>query len=107
MISNENTLKIADFGSAKEDLTHTTTIATGNFVGTVFYKAPECLFLKQKDNNKTEVWSIGLVLFQMVNGMRTKPFRKKIDDYNYDSFTEELNEEGPNFTKQDLSFPVK
>lgn len=75
LISNDNTLKLADFGFAKNicenDLS--TTIC-----GSPLYMAPE-LLSNHKYSSIADLWSVGIVLYEMISG---KPpyFAQTIDD---------------------------
>jgi len=64
LTNNYKVLKIADFGLAKymndNELVNTV-------CGSPLYMAPE-LFIKDKYSNKTDLWSIGLILFKMLYG---------------------------------------
>ena len=62
---NNGVFKIGDFGFAKE------AVLTATVLGTPLYMAPEILN-KRKYNNKTDIWSLGVVLYQMIFG--TYPF---------------------------------
>ncbi|KAG8073225.1 hypothetical protein GUJ93_ZPchr0006g43246 [Zizania palustris] len=62
------TLKIGDFGFAKS-LMHENLAAT--MCGTPLYMAPE-IMLSEKYDAKADLWSIGVILFQLVTG--TLPF---------------------------------
>lgn len=71
-------LKILDFGLAKkpksaevEDATWSTTSEanTGRIVGTLSYMAPETL-RGGEANARTDIWSLGVVLYEMCSGQR-------------------------------------
>ena len=53
---NNGVFKIGDFGFAKE------AVLTATVLGTPLYMAPEILN-KRKYNNKTDIWSLGVVLY--------------------------------------------
>lgn len=66
---DEVNIKIGDFGLAcfisDSEMART-------YCGTPFYMAPEVL-KKQKYNNKADLWSLGVILFELLFGM--KPFK--------------------------------
>lgn len=70
-ITEGNKIKIGDFGFAKEGLDITSTR-----LGTLGYCAPEILDGTNLNyNNLIDIWSIGIVLFEMLNGCL--PFQSK------------------------------
>ena len=81
MIGSEGRCKILDFGLATrsgaeltEATTHTQLTETGGLVGTPAYMAPE-QFQGQTADARSDVWALGVVLYEMVSG--TRPFTGK------------------------------
>ncbi|HIE05519.1 MAG TPA: serine/threonine protein kinase [bacterium (Candidatus Stahlbacteria)] len=70
MISNDGQIKLTDFGIAK-GVTSPDLTSTGIIVGTPYYLAPEVAF-GEKATVKSDVYSVGTVLYEMVTGR--KPF---------------------------------
>jgi serine/threonine protein kinase/tetratricopeptide (TPR) repeat protein len=70
IITADGTIKIVDFGLAK--FAGTLVTKTGVGIGTVAYMSPEQT-RGDKVDQRTDVWSIGVVLFEMLTG--TRPYR--------------------------------
>lgn len=64
LLSDIYTIKITDFGFAKYD---TTIDLTSTLCGSPIYMAPEIMQCK-KYNNKTDIWSFGIVIYQLAFG---------------------------------------
>ena len=69
LINKDNTLKLADFGFAKE---FKETLLTNTICGSPLYMAPE-LLNNDKYNIKSDLWSVGVILYEMV--MKEHPFK--------------------------------
>ena len=69
LINNDYTLKLADFGFAKE---FKETLLTDTVCGSPLYMAPEILN-HHKYNIKSDLWSVGVILYEMV--MKEHPFK--------------------------------
>jgi tetratricopeptide (TPR) repeat protein len=75
MVSLDGRAKVVDFGLAKhlheDDLDMTKSSLTvdnpGGFVGTLSYAAPEIL-KGQSPDSRSDVWSLGVLLFEMLTG---------------------------------------
>eukprot|EP00927_Polykrikos_kofoidii_P066049 TRINITY_DN61711_c0_g1_i1.p1 TRINITY_DN61711_c0_g1~~TRINITY_DN61711_c0_g1_i1.p1 ORF type:complete len:1024 (+),score=171.82 TRINITY_DN61711_c0_g1_i1:399-3074(+) len=59
-------LKVIDFGIARQIANDTTNIIRESAVGTLSYMAPEAV--KQKMGRSSDIWSLGVILYQMVYG---------------------------------------
>jgi serine/threonine protein kinase len=75
MVSPNGRCKVLDFGLAKrfdklsEDTAHTMLTATGDLIGTPSYMSPE-QFQGQPADARSDVWALGVVLYEMVSGAR-------------------------------------
>ncbi|MDO5499863.1 MAG: Stk1 family PASTA domain-containing Ser/Thr kinase [Propionibacteriaceae bacterium] len=72
LISDRGQLKVADFGLARAISAHTATATQGVLIGTVSYLPPE-LVLHGKADTRSDVYSTGVVLFELLTG--TKPYK--------------------------------
>lgn len=66
ILFKNNTAKIADFGFSKivEEMDN---FVTQTAVGTLMYCAPE-LLQGQKFSSKVDVWSVGIIFYEMIYG---------------------------------------
>jgi hypothetical protein len=64
---------LADFGIARASTDLTQLTSTGNIMGTVDYLAPELVETDQRANVRSDLYSLGVLLFEMVTGVL--PFR--------------------------------
>lgn len=89
ILVQDHVVKIADFGVARllsSDLTR-----TGLAIGTLSYMAPE-LFLGQRADKRTDLYSVGVVLYELLTGH--KPFAAPIKS-NVPRNTVSANPENP------------
>ncbi len=71
----DGTAKILDFGVARSTAGATELTATGRVVGTLDYLSPEQAEGKQMVDARSDVWSLGAVLYEAVAGR--PPFRQE------------------------------
>ena len=67
MVTEEGQVKLTDFGIAK-DLDATALTATGRTLGTAAYMAPEQIRGTPGVTHKTDLYALGIVLYQMLTG---------------------------------------
>jgi predicted Ser/Thr protein kinase len=67
MVTADGKIKLADFGIAK-DLDATALTATGRTLGTAAYMSPEQIRGTPAVSHKTDLYSLGVVLYQMLVG---------------------------------------
>ncbi len=93
LINEDGTLKLADFGFAKE---FKETLLTDTVCGSPLYMAPEILN-HNKYNIKSDLWSVGVILYEMV--MREHPFKA----LNITELTNIVNKKKPIFLNTDIN----
>ncbi|WP_144009323.1 Stk1 family PASTA domain-containing Ser/Thr kinase [Enemella evansiae] len=69
LLSDRGQLKVADFGLARAITAQTATATQGMLIGTVSYLPPE-LVLHGKADTRSDVYSTGVVLFEMLTGSK-------------------------------------
>ncbi len=70
MVSDKGRVKLTDFGIAK-DLDATALTATGRTLGTAAYMAPEQIRGAPAVSHKTDLYALGVVLYQVLTGRPT------------------------------------
>ncbi len=75
MVTRSDAVKIVDFGLARLDAGQDLT-KTGTTLGTTYYMSPEQVAGLRVDI-RTDLWSLGIVLFEMLTG--TRPFEGEYD----------------------------
>jgi len=78
MITKDGTVKITDFGLAKDQssLTQTMTVASG---GTLYYMSPEHVKGFSFTDKRSDIYSIGITFYEMITGC--VPFKKMNSDF--------------------------
>ncbi len=69
MISDRGQIKVADFGLAKAISAQSSTATQGLLIGTVSYLPPE-LVVSGRADARSDVYSAGIVLFEMLTGQK-------------------------------------
>ena len=77
MILNNNLIKIADFGTAKEIPEFKNNSLT-DYVCTRWYRAPECTLKSTNYNEKIDVWAIGCIMAELYT---LKPLFPGIEEF--------------------------
>jgi len=98
ILTADGTVKIVDFGLAKFGAIGIT--KTGMGVGTVAYMSPEQT-RGDKVDQRTDIWSLGVVLYEMLSG--TRPFRGGSDQAVVNAI---LNSKPETVTSQVPSLPA-
>jgi eukaryotic-like serine/threonine-protein kinase len=94
-------VKLLDFGVAKFDRPGLST-RTGSIMGTPVYMAPEQIVSGRRVDPRSDVWSVGVVAFQVLTG--AKPFQA--DDFGELVLRLHGNEKPPRMTDIDPTLPV-
>jgi serine/threonine-protein kinase len=101
MITQEGSLKLTDFGIAKDtDVTALT--GQNSTIGTAAYMSPEQCKGDKNLTNKSDLYSLGIVFYELITGK--KPFYA---DTTVDMFLKHVNEPAPRIGKQVNELPAK
>jgi serine/threonine protein kinase/tetratricopeptide (TPR) repeat protein len=100
MVTTDGVAKVVDFGLAKL-AGQTVVTKTGTTVGTVAYMAPEQA-LGEKLDQRTDIWSLGAVLYEMLTGKVPFP-----GDYEQAIMYRILNEEPEPITSLRSNVPME
>jgi serine/threonine protein kinase len=73
LLDDDNRCYLADFGIARAASDATQMTSTGNIMGTVDYLAPELVETNQRADARSDLYSLGVLLFEMITGVL--PFR--------------------------------
>ncbi|XP_028403407.1 uncharacterized protein LOC114526104 [Dendronephthya gigantea] len=102
--SKENIIcKLADFGESRSIMNQTATLnhtRTKNLErGTLVYNAPEALLISDQtisfsleELKQSDIWSLGMVLFLLVNPDVEYPYSQEIEECGFESFSEVKDE---------------
>ena len=99
ILINENTkeIKLCDFGFARE---FKDTLLTDTICGSPLYMAPE-LLQNQKYNIKSDIWSLGIIMYEIV--MKNHPFKSN----NIADLMNKINNNKPILTNSNFSSECK
>lgn len=101
MISKDGTLKLTDFGIAKDtDVTALT--GANSTIGTAAYMSPEQCKGDKNLSNKSDLYSLGVVFFELLTGR--KPFTAETT---VEMFLKHVNERAPRIGKLVNELPPK
>src|SRR5712691_11321559 len=99
-LGKDGQLRLGDFGIAR-DTDATALTATGSTVGTATYMAPEQITAKQPISNKTDLYALGCVLFEMLTGH--PPFKAPAQ---MELLLKHINEPPPKVRAEVLECPI-
>jgi serine/threonine-protein kinase len=101
MITKDGTLKLTDFGIAKDtDVTALT--GANSTIGTAAYMSPEQCKGDRNLGNKSDLYSLGIVFFELLTGR--KPF---VAETTVEMFLKHVNEKVPRVGKIVSDMPAK
>jgi serine/threonine protein kinase len=78
LISREGEVKLTDFGIAMRTSEQDEITKTGTIVGTPAYMAPEQFSSKKPVTYQTDIYSLGVVFYEMITGVR--PFKNEFSN---------------------------
>eukprot|EP01121_Diplochlamys_sp_Union-15-3_P022636 TRINITY_DN9709_c0_g1_i2.p1 TRINITY_DN9709_c0_g1~~TRINITY_DN9709_c0_g1_i2.p1 ORF type:complete len:232 (-),score=27.85 TRINITY_DN9709_c0_g1_i2:30-725(-) len=67
LLNESGLVKLADFGVSEQLKSNSKFIANDDFVGSPLFMAPEVI-AKEGYNSKADIWSLGICVFEMVEG---------------------------------------
>ncbi len=91
---------LIDFGLAKDKLNETTLTSTGVTIGTPAYMSPEQITNPKNIGSNTDIYSFGVVLYEMLTG--DLPFGREKDEI----FYAHLLKDPPNVREKNPDLPV-
>ena len=101
MLTKDGQLKLTDFGIAKDtDVTALT--GANSTIGTAAYMSPEQCEGDRNLSNKSDLYSLGIVMFELLSGR--KPF---VAETTVDMFLKHVNEKPPRIGKLVPEVPTK
>lgn len=100
LIGPNNVLKLTDFGIAR-DTTATALTAAGKTVGTYAYMAPEQIRGKPPVDRRTDLYSLGCVMYEMLTGQT--PFESENAG---DLLVQHLQDDPPRVTSLTVDCPI-
>jgi predicted Ser/Thr protein kinase len=101
MVTKDGNLKLTDFGIAKDaDLTALT--GANSTIGTAAYMSPEQCRGEKDLTNKSDLYSLGIVFYELLTGR--KPF---LAETTIDMFLKHVNDEPPRIGNQVADLPSK
>lgn len=89
LTANRKVLKICDFGFAKKDTTQYKPTLHDTICGSPLYMAPEIMNHKLY-NNQTDLWSIGMILYEMLYGFHPFAQCKSLTELKDKLYTNEI-----------------
>jgi len=72
-LTTEDVVKLMDFGSARADDFRFVQTDTGLVVGTAGYLSPERIEHSRTDTAASDIWGLGIVLFELITGEQAFP----------------------------------
>jgi len=79
MIASDGAVKLMDFGLAKDDLHDGRLTQTGAVVGSLFYISPEQAQGREDVDHRSDIYSLGSVLFQLATGRKPYPYTNSFE----------------------------
>ena len=81
MITNNNLVKLADFGTAIEIPKYKDN-SLSNYICTRWYRAPECILKSQNYNEKIDIWALGCIMAELYTLNPIFPGINELDQLN-------------------------
>jgi serine/threonine protein kinase len=79
LLTDDNVLKLGDFGLARSLIVHDPAAKLSNLVITLWYRAPEVLLGSTEYTGAVDMWSVGCILLELLTGRPAFPAKAEAE----------------------------